>query len=340
MLAHLPCWSWLKGYNSNMWRNDVKAGLTVGIMLVPQGMAYATIAGLPVVHGLYAALVPAIVYGIWGTSRHLSVGPVAMDSLLVAAGLAGLAAAGSDPYIALAILLALMVGLAQWTMGFLKLGFLVHFLSRPVISGFTSAAAVLIALHQLPPLLGMSSTNGLGLQLVVGIGMDMMPRVHEPTLALSGAALLAMVALKTWWPKAPGMLIVVGLGLFASWAMDFQAWGIRTLGAVPQGLPSFDVPSLDWEQLNLLWTTALTLAVIGFAEAMGVAKSIEDRHAYELDPDRELRALGLANIAGSMFQSYPPQEDFRGVLWLNRLEDKRPSPRGLPPLWWDLPFSS
>ena len=123
MIAHLPCWSWLKGYNSNMWRNDVKAGLTVGIMLVPQGMAYATIAGLPVVHGLYAALVPAIVYGIWGTSRHLSVGPVAMDSLLVAAGLAGLAAAGSDPYIALAILLALMVGLAQWTMGFLKLGF-------------------------------------------------------------------------------------------------------------------------------------------------------------------------------------------------------------------------
>ena len=104
MLAHLPCWSWLKGYKSNMWRNDVKAGLTVGIMLVPQGMAYATIAGLPVVHGLYAALVPAIVYGIWGTSRHLSVGPVAMDSLLVAAGLAGLAAEGSDPYIALAIL--------------------------------------------------------------------------------------------------------------------------------------------------------------------------------------------------------------------------------------------
>ena len=310
MLAHLPCWSWLKGYNSNMWRNDVKAGLTVGIMLVPQGMAYATIAGLPVVHGLYAALVPAIVYGIWGTSRHLSVGPVAMDSLLVAAGLAGLAAAGSDPYIALAILLALMVGLAQWTMGFLKLGFLVHFLSRPVISGFTSAAAVLIALHQLPPLLGMSNTNGLGLKHVVGIGMDMMPRVHGPTLALSGAALLTMVALKTWWPKAPGMLIVVGLGLFASWAMDFQAWGIRTLGAVPQGLPSFDVPSLDWEQLNLLWTTALTVAVIGFAEAMGVAKSIEERHAYELDPDRELRALGLSNIAGSMFQSYPTTGGF------------------------------
>ena len=106
------------------------------------------------------------------------------------------------------------------------------------------------------------------------------------------------------------MLIVVGLGLFASWAMDFQAWGIRTLGAVPQGLPSFGVPSLDWEQLNLLWTTALTVAVIGFAEAMGVAKSVEDRHAYELDPNRELRALGLSNIAGSMFQSYPTTGGF------------------------------
>ena len=128
-------------------------------MLIPQGMAYAMIAGLPVVYGLYAALLPQIVYGFLGTSRHLAVGPVAMDSLLVAAGLTGIAVAGTEHYIALALLLALMMGMLQWGMGMLRLGFLVNFLSRPVISGFTSAAALIIGLNQLPHMLGVSSVG-------------------------------------------------------------------------------------------------------------------------------------------------------------------------------------
>ena len=146
--------SWLTNYSKSDWRGDWPAGLTVGVMLIPQGMGYAMIAGLPVVYGLYAAVLPQIVYGILGTSRHLAVGPVAMDSLLVAAGLTGIAVAGTDHYITLALLLALMMGMLQWVMGLLRLGFLVNFLSRPVISGFTSAAALIIGLNQLPHMLG------------------------------------------------------------------------------------------------------------------------------------------------------------------------------------------
>ena len=148
----LPFLQWFAAYSRSDWKGDWRAGCTVGVLLVPQAMAYATIAGLPVVYGLYAALVPPLVYGFLGSSRSLAVGPVAMDSLLVAAGLSGLAAVGSDAYIQWALLLALMVGIMQWTMGRLKMGFLIHFLSRPVISGFTTAAALLIGVHQLPAL--------------------------------------------------------------------------------------------------------------------------------------------------------------------------------------------
>ena len=152
----LPFLQWFAAYSRSDWKGDWRAGCTVGVLLVPQAMAYATIAGLPVVCGLYAALVPPLVYGFLGSSRSLAVGPVAMDSLLVAAGLSGLAAVGSDAYIQWALLLALMVGIMQWTMGRLKMGFLIHFLSRPVISGFTTAAALLIGVHQLPALLGIA----------------------------------------------------------------------------------------------------------------------------------------------------------------------------------------
>ena len=162
------------------WRGDWPAGLTVGIMLIPQGMAYAMIAGLPVVYGLYAALMPQIIYGFLGTSRHLAVGPVAMDSLLVAAGLTGMALAGTEHYIALAMLLALMMGLLQLGMGTLRLGFLVNFLSKPVISGFTSAAALIIGLNQFPHMLGVTSVRSNQLHHVVAGLFEALPEVNGP----------------------------------------------------------------------------------------------------------------------------------------------------------------
>ena len=199
-----PATSWLPKYSQTDWRGDWPAGLTVGIMLIPQGMAYAMIAGLPVVYGLYAALLPQIVYGFMGTSRHLAVGPVAMDSLLVAAGLTGIAAAGSENYIALALLLALMMGALQLSMGMLKLGFLVNFLSRPVISGFTSAAALIIGLNQLPHLLGVTSGRSNQLHKLLAGLADVVGEVHLGTLAVGLTATGALLALKKWALRLPG----------------------------------------------------------------------------------------------------------------------------------------
>jgi SulP family sulfate permease len=279
-------------------------------MLIPQGMAYAMIAGLPVVYGLYAALVPQIVYGFMGTSRHLAVGPVAMDSLLVAAGLTGMAVAGSEEYVGLALLLALMMGLLQWGMGVMKLGFLVHFLSRPVISGFTSAAALIIGLNQLPHLLGVQSGRSNQLHVLLGGLAEVLPDVHLPTLAVGIAGIAALVALKRWAPKLPAALVVVVASIVASWLGGWHTHGLKVVGTIPEGLPGFGLPTWRLEHVQTLLPTALTLALVAFMEAISVAKAIEERHAYRVDANQELRALGIANVLGSLFQSYPTTGGF------------------------------
>ena len=279
-------------------------------MLIPQGMAYAMIAGLPVVYGLYAALIPQVVYGFFGTSRHLAVGPVAMDSLLVAAGLTGLAVAGTDNFIALALLLAFMMGALQFSMGVLRLGFLVNFLSRPVISGFTSAAALIIGLNQLPHLLGVTTERSNQLHKLVHGVADALPQTQGTSLAVGLVAILALVGMKRWLPKAPGSLVVVATSIVGSWLLEFESMGVDVVGAIPQGLPSFSLPAWNVEDARQLLPTALTLAVVAFMEAISVAKAIEERHGYRVDANQELRALGLANLLGSMVQSYPTTGGF------------------------------
>ena len=306
----LPSASWLPSYSKSDWRGDWPAGLTVGIMLIPQGMAYAMIAGLPVVYGLYAALLPQIVYGFLGTSRHLAVGPVAMDSLLVAAGLTGIAVAGSENYIALALLLAFMMGALQLSMGVLRLGFLVNFLSRPVISGFTSAAALIIGLNQLPHLLGVNSGRSNQLHTLLAGIAEVLPDTNLATFAVGLGATLALVGLKAWAPKVPAALVVVVTSIVTSRLVGFEAMGIKVVGVIPEGLPSFSLLSWDMADAQLLFPTALTLSLVAFMEAISVAKAIEERHGYRVDANQELRALGLANIVGSLFQSYPTTGGF------------------------------
>ncbi len=279
-------------------------------MLIPQGMAYAMIAGLPVVYGLYAALIPQIVYGFFGTSRHLAVGPVAMDSLLVAAGLTGIAVAESENYIALALLLAFMMGGLQLSMGVLRLGFLVNFLSRPVISGFTSAAALIIGLNQLPHLLGVSSERSNQLHKLLKDLADVASNTNLTTLMVGVGAILALVGMKRWAPKAPGSLVVMATSILVSWLVGFEAMGIDVVGAIPKGLPSFSLPSWNMAAAQQLFPTALTLAIVAFMEAISVAKTMEERHGYRLDANQELRALGLANLLGSIAQSYPTTGGF------------------------------
>ena len=305
-----PSAKWLPNYSRADWRGDWPTGLTVGVMLIPQGMAYAMIAGLPVVYGLYAALLPQIIYGFLGTSRHLAVGPVAMDSLLVAAGLSGIAVAGTEHYIALALLLALMMGSLQLGMGALRLGFLVNFLSKPVISGFTSAAALIIGLNQFPHMIGVSSVQSNQLHHVVAGLIEALPDMSMPTLAVGLAATVVLLALKTWSPKLPGALMVVVSSILASWLVGFEEMGIKVVGHIPEGLPSFAMPLWSVADAQRLLPIALTLSIVAFMEAISVAKAIEDRQGYRVDANQELRALGVANIVGSMFQSYPTTGGF------------------------------
>lgn len=303
-----PILNWLPRYSRKDFAGDLPAGLAVGVMLVPQGMAYALIAGLPVVYGLYAALVPQVIYAAMGTSRALAVGPVAMDSLLVASGLAGLAMVGSERYIELALLLALMMGAIQFALGTFRLGFLSDFLSRPVISGFTSAAALIIGFNQLGNLLGIPITRSAQLhELVLSTG-DHLADIHLPTAAIGALSMAILVGIKRKAPRVPGALVVVVLGI-AAVALDAVA--TRTVGAVPSGLPHFHVPTFSADDLRTLFPVASTIALIAFMEAFSVAKSIaQNTKDHEVDANQELRALGLANVLGSMFGAYPTTGGF------------------------------
>lgn len=305
-----PILSWLPNYKKEYLSADISAGLTLGIMLIPQSMAYAMIAGLPPVYGLYAALMPQLVYALMGTSRHLSVGPVAMDSLLVAAGLGALSIVGIDEYIAMAILLALFMGVLQLALGLLKMGFLVNFLSTPVISGFTSAAAVIIGLNQLSHLFGVDIPQASKLHVLLGSVWGIFSTIHPYTLVVGGSAILLILGLQKINKKIPAALIVVVLSIVGVYGFNLHMQGVSIVATIPSGLPSFEIPQITIDRLQELFPIALTLALIAFMEAMSVAKAIANKHRYEVTPNQELIALGTSNIVGAFFASYPATGSF------------------------------
>ncbi len=295
----------LRRYNAEKLRGDLSAGLTVGVMLIPQGMAYAMIAGLPPIYGLYASLVPLVIYGLLGSSRQLAVGPVAMVSLLVAAGVSELADPETPRYIELAILLAFMVGGLQLIMGVGRLGFLVNFLSHPVLSGFTAAAALIIGLSQLKHLLGIPIPRSHFIHEILLYALENISQTHLPSFLIGAGGILLLVGLRKWRPMLPGALIVVILGTLVTWSLDLHEMGVKVVGNVPRGLPEPYVPSLNWQDLQALLPSALAIALVGFMESIAVAKAVAARHGYEVDANQELVALGLANIGGGFFRSYP-----------------------------------
>jgi SulP family sulfate permease len=233
-----------------------------------------------------------------------------MDSLLVAAGLGGLALAGTDRYIELALLLSVMMGLMQWGMGMMRMGFLVHFLSKPVISGFTTAAALLIGLNQLPHLAGVACERSNRVHLVLGHLMDAAPATQGLTLGVGLAAIGILAGLKAWAPKVPASLLVVLGSVAVSWGVGLESRGVQVVGHIPSGLPAAGLPDWDVADVNALLPVALTLALVAFMEAISVAKSVEERHDYDVDPNQELKALGMANVLGAFFQSYPTTGGF------------------------------
>jgi SulP family sulfate permease len=287
------------------------AGITVAVLLIPQGMAYALIAGLPPIYGLYAALTPQIIYAFLGTSRQLAVGPVAMDSLLVAAGLGTLTLVQPTQYIQMAILLAFLMGTIQLLLGFFRMGFIVSFLSKPVISGFTSAAAIIIGLSQLKNLIGLSLPQSNQLHKVILALIEVKEPIHLITVIISTVSILFIVFIKKWNRKIPSAIIAVTIGILAVSFFNLEEKGVAVVGVIPEGLPSFQLLNFDSTLIKPLFPIALTLALVAFMEAISVAKAIEEKHDdYKVDPNQELIALGGANIVGSFFQSYPTTGGF------------------------------
>ncbi|MCM4164229.1 MULTISPECIES: SulP family inorganic anion transporter [unclassified Arenibacter] len=311
MRRFLPFLDWFPQYNKNLFGKDLMAGITVGIILIPQGMAYAMIAGLPPVYGLYASLLPVLVYALLGTSRKIAVGPVAMDSLLVAAGLGTLAISGVQNYIVMALLLSFMVGAFQLIFGFLRMGFLVNFMSRPVISGFTSAAAVIIIFSQLKHLLGADIINSNKFHQLVINAFQHLSETNMYDFSIGITGILIIASFKKWFQRFPAILLVVVLSTLVVYFFNLEAYDVQVVGEVPAGLPSFNIHNFTMEKVREIWPIALTLALVGYLEAISIGRAFEEKDKVEtIDPNQELIALGASNMIGSFFQSYSVTASF------------------------------
>ncbi|MGB7340115.1 MAG: solute carrier family 26 protein [Phototrophicaceae bacterium] len=318
---YFPFLNWLSTYNRTTFMGDLIAGVIVAVMLVPQGMAYALLAGLPPQTGLYASIVPLLIYGFFGTSRTLAVGPVAMVSLLVASSISGLEPQSMADYLLFAVTLAFMIGILQLVMGLLRVGFIVNFLSHPVLSGFTSAAALVIGFSQMKNILGFAipRTDQFH-EILWHIGQNI-TQTHLPTLmmALLGIVILlyfkyflgqhlAQLGMSKSWivpltKTAP--LVVVIIGTLLAWGFDLASFGISIVGTVPSGLPPLTKPSFAYADLEALFPFALTIALVAYMESISVAKALASKRRQKVDPNQELVALGLANISASVTGGYP-----------------------------------
>ncbi|HXF66961.1 MAG TPA: SulP family inorganic anion transporter [Burkholderiales bacterium] len=437
----LPFLAWFPATRETL-RADLLAGVSVGLVLVPQALAYAQLAGLPPYYGLYAAFLPVLIGALWGCSRQLATGPVAMVSLLTGAALSQFAAPGSEQFIALAILLALMVGAMELAMGLAGLGAIVNFVSHPVIVGFTNAAALIIAFSQLDKVLGVASVHGVSFAAGVWDVLQQAGSAHPPTLLMAAAALAIIAGMRRFAPRWPAVLIAVVLTTALSWAIGFenkllaqpaqfadataravvdsvlatartvkqlgagiaektialkklekslesghpqllaleydiqalrfelkaaerehrlrarelrhfvlrrapgaegaadrfyleglvppgvrtdgQRWrftriaggelvlsgGGEVVGAIPPGLPKLALPHVSWDEVMLLLSSAFVIALVGFMEALSIARAMAVKTRQRIDPDQELIGQGLANLAGSLTQSFPVSGSF------------------------------
>ena len=320
LARHLPCLQWGATYDRHAAGHDSLAALIVTLMLIPQSLAYGMLAGLPPVTGLYASILPLLAYTLFGTSRTLSVGPVAVISLMTAAALGPLFVAGSAEYAGAALLLALLSGVLLLAMALLRLGFLANFLSHPVISGFISASAVLIALSQLEHILGVDVQGENAVQLLPAL-VQQLPQTHLPTFAIGAACLLFLYLARYHLQRpltalglsarlagnlcrvAPVIALLTSVALVS--ALELGNAGVRVVGVVPQGLPSLDLPPLDLTLLGQLLPAALLISLVGFVESVSVGQTLAARRRERIEPNQELVALGSANLAAAFSGGLP-----------------------------------
>lgn len=289
---------------------DILAGITVALVLIPQSMAYAQLAGIPPQHGLYAAFLIPIVGALFGSSRQLHNGPVAVISLMTAAALIPL---NLEPmqYVAYAAMLAVMAGIMQLVLGLLRLGVLVDFLSHPVVIGFTNAAAIVISSLQIGKLLGIDVASGAHLYETLWSLIKAIPtETHMPTLAMGGFSLLLLFLFKRFTPKLPGILLTVVIAILVSWAIGYDQMGGKIVADVNSGLPALVMPNIDSSHISALLLPAFMIALLSFVEAFSIAKAVASKTRQHLSANQEMVGKGLANMVAGVTQGYAVSGSF------------------------------
>lgn len=310
LLSFFPFVSWLKEYRTSFFRSDVISGITVAVVLIPQAMAYAMLAGLPPVYGLYAATVTPLIAALWGSLRQLATGPIAIMSLLVLTSLTPLAEPGSREFIELAFLLSFMVGVFYLGIGLFRLGEVMSFISHSAVKGFTSAAALIIIATQLPHFLGFTVPRheyifSMLFELVKGV-----PSVHVPTLVVGLTAFTMIYGIKRYRPNFPAGLMALALTSCAALLFQLNETGVAIVGKIPDGLPSLQLPFMDFQTMSSLIGPAVVIALVSFAETYSVGKAISAQTKQRVNVNQEFIGQGLANFIGSFFQSYPVSGSF------------------------------
>lgn len=316
----LPILGWARDYRRATLANDLLAAVIVTIMLIPQSLAYALLAGLPPEAGLYASIVPILLYTVFGTSRVLAVGPVAVVSLMTAATIGQVAEAGTAGYAVAALTLAFLSGGMLLLMGFLRLGFLANFLSHPVISGFISASGLLIAASQIGPLTGLKA-EGHGLLAQLASLAKQVTAINLPTLAIGVASVgflfwvrrgLKPLLLRAGLPQRAsdmlakaGPVVAIAASSLAVWGLSLDQSGVAVVGSVPQSLPPFTLPSFDLSLLRALVLPAALISLIGFVESVSVGQTLAAKRRQRIEPDQELVALGAANLGAAFTGGFP-----------------------------------
>ncbi len=306
----LPFLGWLPEVNRTTLKADFIAGLTVALVAIPQSLAYAQLAGVPAYYGLYASLLPVIVGALLGSSPALSTGPVAMTSLLTAASVMTLASYGTEQFYAYVILMALLSGLFQIGLGVGRMGVLINFLSYPVLRGFINAAAIIIALSQLPAMLGLQLKNSTHFLSDVLHVVEHANLMHTLSLTFGVASLVLLALIKKFTPRLPGVLIVVTLATYISYLIGFEADGGVVVGVIPQGLPSLSMPPMDWGVSMQMLPAAFVIAIISFMEAMSSSKIIAIKTRTQWDENQELIGQGIAKVVAAFSHAMPVSGSF------------------------------
>ncbi len=307
----VPFFRWFREYSKDAFIRDLIAGVTVAAVYVPQAMAYALLAGMPPITGLYTAFIATVVAAIFGSSRYLGTGPVAMTCLLSASALHGLnLEPQSEQWIAYMGLLAFMVGVVRLAVGVFKLGFVVDLISNSVVLGFTSAGALVIALSQFKYFLGFPVVSTTHIFTILADIVQKLHLTNPYTLVIGAVAYLIIWGLKKISPYIPGALIAVVVTSLATMTLGLTSKNVAIVGEVPQGLPSPTVPPFDLQVMSQMWGGALVVAFFGLIEAVAIAKTLAIRVGDRWDPNQELIGQGLANIAVSFFKGFPAGGSF------------------------------